>query len=234
VTLAPSIARLSATYPSARIRGRLITRLEEKPLGWAVLDAATADLLGQEHIGWFVGNHSASVKQAAAQFGRLDANSEGGVWVVVPHSRELARELFDEWPHTDHVTERPKSTNSMWRSRKVWTAIPEDLKQLLPLARTVVGGVAGVIVLDPQCIMYKARGGTDGWGKWHRNNRPQHVVNFRAALNADGWQPPLLLLTTKPAKSVNTEVVARALCLNAFKFMAGESFGCWDEPIEQE
>jgi hypothetical protein len=120
----------------------------------------------------------------------------------------------------------------MWRSRRVWVAIPEDLKQLLPLARGLASGVAGVIILDPACIMYKARGGIDSWGNVHCNDRPQHVVNFRAALNMDGWQPPLLLLTTKPAKAVNTQVVVRAFCLNAFRFVAGDTFSCYGTPIE--
>jgi hypothetical protein len=82
--------------------------------------------------------------------------------------------------------------------------------------------------------LYKARGGTDWRGKVHRNDRPQHIVNFRAALDAGGWQPPLLFLTTKRAGAVNTEIVARAFCLNAFRFIAGDSFGCWEVPIEQD
>lgn len=234
MTATSSITRLSATYPTARIRGRIITRWEEKSFGWAVLDAATADEMGREQIGWFVGNHSASTKRAAGQFGRLDANPDGGVWVVVPHSRELACELFADWPHPDYIVGRPNADNSAWRSRKVWFAIPEDLKHLLPLARETQPGLAGVILLDPLCGLYGSRGGTDSWGNVYHNDRPQHLVNFRAAFNADGWLPPLLLLTTKPAKAVNTEVVARAFCLNAFRFIAGDSFGCWDEPIERD
>lgn len=233
MTPAPSITRLSAIYPTARVRGRLITRLEEQSLGWAVLDAATADEMGREQLGWFVGNHPGPTR-ATEQFGRLDANPEGGVWVVVPHSRKLACELFAAWPHTEHVTERPSPNNSAWRSRKVRVAIPEDLKQLLPLAQAFTAGVAGVILLDPLCAMYKSRAGTDSWGKVHCNDRPQHVVDFRAALSVDGWLPPLLLLTTKPAKAVNTQVVARAFCLNGFRFVAGDLFGCWDVPIEEE
>lgn len=232
MTPAQSITRLSAIYPTARVRGRLITRLEEQPLGWAVLDAATADDLGREHLGWFVGGHP-GLTRAVEQFGRLDENSEGGVWVVVPTSRNLASELFARWPHTEYVAERPGCDNSVWRSRKVWVAIPEDLKQLLPLG-LLKSGLAGVIILDPECLMYRTRGGTDPRGNVHRNDRPQHVVNFRAAFDADGWQPPLLLLTTRPAKAINTDVVARAYCLNAFRFIAGHSFGCWDVPIEQD
>ncbi len=225
-------SQLAETYPTARIRGRRMTRLPETVLGWVNLDAATADEMGREQLGWFVGNHPGSAR-AAEQFGRLDANPGGGIWVVVPHSRDLACELFAKWPHTDQVTERPTAKNSVWRSRKVWVAVPEDLKRLLPLARSLTPGVAGVIILDPPCIMHMARGGTDSWGKVHRNDRPQHVVQFRAALNFDGWQPPLLLLTERPAKSVSTENVARAFCLNCFHFIDGEMFACWDEPIEQ-
>jgi hypothetical protein len=221
------------TYPTARVRGQLITRWEERPLGWAVLDAATADELGREHVGWFVGGHR-GLECAAVQLGRLDMNPGGGVWVVVPLGRDMSCALFDKWPHPEHVTERPGSKYITWRSRKVWVATPEDLKRLLPLARSLATGIAGVIVLDPPCLMYRARGGPDGRGRMMYNDRPQHVVNFRASLDSDGWQPPLLLLTTKPAKSVNTDPVARAFCLNGFRFIAGDSFGCWDVPIEQD
>lgn len=229
--LSPVIDHLSVTYPTARVRGRLTTRLPEQSLGWAVLDAATADELGREQVGWFVGNHP-GLARAAEQLGRLDTNSEGGIWIVVPIGREKSLELKRCWPHPHHVTDQPTAKGAVWRSRKVWVAIPEDLKQLLPLTRTVEAGVAGIIVLDPLCLLYKTRSGTDSWGNVHCNDRPQHVVNFRAALDADGWQPPLLLLTTEPAKAVNTEIVARAFCLNAFRFIAGNSFGCWDVPIE--
>jgi hypothetical protein len=220
------------TYPTARVRGRLITRLPEKYLDWAVLDAATADELGREHVGWFVGNHP-GLPRVAEQLGRLDTNPEGGIWVVVPLGREKSTELRMHWPHPHHVTNQSTDEAAVWQSRKVWVAIPEDLKQLLPRARTVEAGIAGIIVLDPLCLLYKARGGTD-WRGMHRSDRPQHVVNFRAALGADGWQPPLLLLTTQRAGAVNTEVVRRAFCLNAFRFIAGDSFGCWDVPIEQD
>jgi len=147
MTLTPSTPRLSMTYPTARVRGRLVTRFPEKTLGWTVLDAATAEEMGREQIGWFVGNHPGP-KLAAEQFACLDTHSEGGVWVVVPHSRDSACELFERWPRSDHLTGRPTSKNSMWRSRKVWVAIPEDLKQLLPLARGITPGLAGVPVAE--------------------------------------------------------------------------------------
>jgi hypothetical protein len=225
-------SHLSDIYPIASVRGRRITRLPEKYLDWTVLDATSAEDLGRESVGWFVGNHPGPAS-AVEQLGRLDANPDGGVWVVVPVSRHLSCELFENWPHLDRVIGRPTENNSVWRSRKVWVAVPEDLKQLLPFARTLTIDVAGVIVVDPHCLMYRARAGTNQWGAYHRNDRPQHVVNFRAAFDADGWQPPFLLLTTKPAKSVNTEVVARAFCLNGFRFIAGDMFNCGEIATEE-
>src|SRR5262245_11086091 len=89
---------LAGVYPTARVRGRVMTRLEETALGWVKLDVATADTMGRDQIGWFVGGHP-GVAAAAQQFGRLDANPAGGVWVVVPYARDLALELFARWPH---------------------------------------------------------------------------------------------------------------------------------------
>ncbi|MDY3562688.1 hypothetical protein R5W23_004166 [Gemmata sp. JC673] len=227
VTPMPS---LTAVYPTAHVRGRLITRLEEQTLGWATLDAATALEMGREQVGWFVGGHP-GVARAAEQLGRLDSNPAGGVWIVAPHSRDLARDLFTKWPHQAYVTQRPQGASSVWCSRKVWVAIPEELDQLLPRAPQAEAGVAGVIVLDPPCIIHKSRGGTDSWGHVHRNDRPQHVVDFRASLLSDDWQPPLLLVTERPARAVETQAVARTYCLNAFRFVAGDSFACWEIPV---
>ena len=232
MTPALTASRLATTYPSARIRGRLTTRQDERSLGWAVLDAARAEYLGREGLGWFIGGHP-GVRSAAAQLGRLDANPEGGVWVVVPVSGKLTQELFALWPHREHVT-APASGAPAWRSRKVWVIPPERLREFRAEARQSPAGVAGVILVDPPCIMYSARGGRNGWGHRHTNDRPQHVANFRHDLTADGWQPPLILLTEAPAKAVNAEAVARAFDLSAFQFVAGNSLGCWEMPIESE
>jgi len=228
-TVAPT--RLAATYPTVRVRGRRIMRTEGQTIRWEVLDAATVEMMGREQVGWFVGGHP-GFQRATDQLGRLDANPEGGVWIVAPVGRPLSCELYALWPHQQFVSRPPTEHNSVWQSRKVWVAIPEDLKQLLPAARALEAGVAGVILLDPGCILFQSRGGTDSWGHFHRNDRPRHVVEFRASLAVDDWQPPLLVLTERPAMAVAPDVVARAFCLEAFQFIAGDSFGCWDTPID--
>ena len=95
-------------------------------------------------------------------------------------------------------------------------------------------GVAGILVLDPACNLHRSRGGTLSNGRQMFNDRPQHVVNFRTALAAEGWQPPLLLLTTRQASAFVSEDVARAYCLEAFRFISGDSFACWEESVAPE
>ena len=60
------------------------------------------------------------------------------------------------------------------------------------------------------------------------NDRPQRVVDFRADLTIDGWQPPLIVLTSRPAKAVDPDVVARAYALDGLRFIDGDSFACWE------
>jgi len=227
----PTLHRLSRLYPAAHIRGRRIVRDGAGSLGRVTLNAATAEQLGCDDIGWFVGEHP-GIEAAIGQLCRLDAVSTGGIWIVVPYSRDLSLELFHRWPRFAHVADRPDCENSTWHSSKVWVAVPEDLWRLSGEARSSEPGVAGIIVLDPNCIIYMARAGTDSWGRLHRNDRPQHIVNFRAELEADGWRPLLVLVTERPALAINTEKLQRTFCLNALHFIAGDSFVCWEDPIE--
>jgi hypothetical protein len=47
------------------------------------------------------------------------------------------------------------------------------------------------------------------------------LASFRNSLGFNGWAPPLFVLTQKPAKSVWTNTVARAYCLDALWFLEG-------------
>jgi hypothetical protein len=221
---------LAATYPTAHLRGQRMTLSPEEHLYWVNLDANRAEELGRERIGWLVGKHP-GVTEALAQFGRLAALPAGGLWVVVPVSRELSCELQDRWPTPQHIAVL-SDARAVWRQGKVVVAPPEGLRSTVSLCRESAAGVAGVIVLDPDFFLHRARGWTDNWGHVHNNDRPQYVVNFLADLEVCGWQPPLVLLTTRPAAQVAPELLASAYCRNAFWPIRGNSFACWEVPIE--
>ena len=107
MTPLPGTARLSVTYPTARVCGRLITRLEEQPLGWAILDAATADEMGREQVGWFIGNHPGI---ARCELGNSDA------WTQI---QKAACGLWSPTVGTWHVSCSPIGPiPTMYRSRR--------------------------------------------------------------------------------------------------------------------
>ncbi len=220
----PLLRRLSAIYPTTRVCGNRITRWEEQALGFAVLDVTTASEMGREQIGWFVGKHP-GFDRAIEQFGRLDVNPRGGVWIIVPRSYDLAIRLYEKWPYRRYVQERPRNHSSTWNSRKVWVACPQDLARFVCRAREQVPGIAGLIVFDPPCDIHRTSNGVLCY------DSTQRVVNFRSDLGLHDRQPPLLMLTTRPAKTINTDVVARVFGLNAFWFIDGDSFNCCATPI---
>ena len=64
--------------PEARVRGRRVTRLDGRSVGWSTLDADTAEALSGDGLGWLVGGHP-GLAALAGQLGRLDAAPAGGV-----------------------------------------------------------------------------------------------------------------------------------------------------------
>lgn len=221
---------LALTYPTAHVRGQRMTLSSEEHLHWVNLNAARAEELGRERIGWLVGKHP-GVTEAVAQFGRLAALPAGGLWVVVPVSRELSCELQNRWPTPEHI-DVLSDTRAAWRAGKVVVTPPEGLKCVRAFCCSFPAGVASVLVLDPEFYLHRARGRIGNRGHVHNNDRPQYVVNFLADLEVGGWQPPLVLLTTRPAAQVAPEILASAYCRNTFWPIRGSSFACWEVPIE--
>jgi hypothetical protein len=60
------------------------------------------------------------------------------------------------------------------------------------------------------------------------------VCDFRAAVGVADWEPPLLLLTARPVGAVDHRRAAEGYALEAFEFVAGDSFACWEVPIDPD
>src|SRR5262249_15363348 len=87
------LGSLHAVYPVPRIRGKRISRLEEKPLGLFMLDAAQAMFLGVENLGVFVGE-CGGLHKVINHLKELDAANDGGTWVAVPSSKNMAEIIW--------------------------------------------------------------------------------------------------------------------------------------------
>lgn len=212
---------IRSLYSCAWIRGKRITRMEEQTVAALELDAATAWELGTNNVGVF-GGGCRSFDDILRRLRGLESPSVRPCWVVIPSTKNAASAIISDWFLRDETKSVPPDVPRVpIQHQNIVLAPPEQLRHI---DRSLTDEIAGVILIDEACIVYRARGDTNG--KFFRNDRPQHVANFRNQLIQDGWLPPFLVLTTKPAKSVNTHSVARAFCLDAFWFIAGNSLAC--------
>lgn len=82
--------------------------------------------------------------------------------------------------------------------------------------------VEGVMLLDPSCMVHKAR----DFKSWSggRHDRPQRIVDFLSTAAIDSDARPLFgLLTCKRARSVGTAQIASVYCLDGWQFLDGAS-----------
>jgi hypothetical protein len=100
---------------------------------------------------------------------------------------------------------------------------PESLRHVRPDERRPI---AAILLIDMLCNVHLARGVENGDFRV-ANDRPQHVARFRNSLSRGGWAPPLIILSQRPAKSVWTDTVARAYCLDALWFVDGRGLACF-------
>lgn len=211
---------LDARYPSPLVRGDRIARLGEKYIGPAASDAVTCRVLGEEQVGWFIGGVP-TYDRMIEFVRRIDASQVGGRWIIVPATRCLAEVAYQLW----FENESPgisKTSPTMWDCDSVTFCVPE---QLGDVQANIYEDVAGIILLDPNCIVHCGRG--FGNGKYRvAHDRPQLIVDFRAKLAIGRWSPPLMVMSLRRAAAVPTESVARVYGLEAMHFIEGVSLRC--------
>jgi hypothetical protein len=167
--------------------------------------------------------------------------------VVVAATRETAISAYKVWRSPAAGELIDDDVPPCWRENRLFFATPEALRDLDP-SHLDGPSVAGLLLLDLQFLVHKARsfdprslrgrrkkaGAQIGdWAttpKTYRvqHDRPQFVADFRARCTRDGWSPPLIIFAGQPAKSLNTDPALSPYCLEAFWFVDGETFGCWD------
>jgi len=213
-------------YPDAWIRGPRITRLEEKHLGRFELDAETANTLGTSNIGIFIGGCEPLGGTIEVIRGLQLAAPESR-WVLVAATKKMAAVMIQRWFREGQVARVAVTTLKLPQVYgNVVLATPESLRKIDNHDRS---NIAGIIVIDMLCHIHQARGMQNG--AFHvRNDRPQLVANFRNDVAVGSWLPPIALLTQKPAKSVMTDNIARAYCLDAWWFVDGRSLRCGPRP----
>lgn len=214
-----SIPTFSASlYARPCIGGARITRTDEKSLGPFLLDREAAWSLGTNNFGVFVGN-SRPLDSTIYKLIRLEDNSpEVPTWVIIAASTKMAAVFVQRWFLPEGAKPVALTRLKLPRTRSnILVCTPETLRLVPDHAKS---NIAGLILVDMLCHVHKARRG---------NDRPQLVANFRNSLSLGRWSPPLFILTEKPAKSVDHDIVARAYCLEALWFLEGRTVFFYDD-----
>jgi len=201
--------------PIAVLRGQRIIRLSEQRLEPFQLDYQTIYELGTNNMGVLIGGDD-SIERHFERIADLAKVNIPGTIVVVVSTKKLADWIYKELTGFSRKSGRP----DVWETGCVRLTTPERLGKIDP---TPIHGrpVLAVILFDPRCIVYKARG-ESGYG-WHPNDRPQFITKFRYVHSRQDWQPPFILMTIKPAKSLNANLMLAPFGIEAWWFVDGKT-----------
>jgi len=197
--------------------------MEENDLGQFELNAKTAWNLGRDNVGVFIGN-CASLAPTLDLLKALEDATSNARWVLVAATEKMAAVIVQRWFLSQTVDRIPLAALEIPKSQgNILLCTPESLSNLDSRHRQMI---AGLLLIDMLCNVHEARGIKTPGGFRVQHDRPQFVANFRGSLLEDGWTPPFLILTQKPAKAVWTDTVARAYCLDALWFVDGRTLLC--------
>ena len=214
-------------YNGAWVRGPRITRLEENSLGYFRLDSGTAWNLGKNNVGVFVGACQ-PLGETIECLKRLEQPTVSQHWIVVAATKKMAAVIVQRWFRSGQARRVAITTLKLpMVLHNIVLATPESLRRIGDAERC---DVAGIVVVDMLCHIHQARGGIQHGNFYVSNDRPQLIANFRNTVALDGWLPPLVFVTQKAAKSVSTDSIARAYCLDAWWFVDGRSLRCGAPP----
>ncbi len=210
-------------YQDAWIRVTRITRLEEKWLGRIEMDAETAWTLGTDNIGLFVGD-CRSLGRTIDMIRPLHRATPRCQWVIVAATKKMAAVLIQRWFREDLLSRVATTTLKLPQVySNLVLATPESLRRI---ENSDVRSLGGILIIDMQCHIHKARQGIRRGRFYVPNDRPQLIADFRSRMTIGEWAPPVVFMTQKRAKALNTDPVRRAYCLDGWWFADGQSLRC--------
>lgn len=208
-------------YRDVVLSGRRITRWEETSMGSFRLCGETAWLLGTNNLGLFVGA-TTTLGPLIESLKALELSNSSPTWIVIAATKKMAAIIVQRWIAAPMLRRVAVTTLQLPKTRgNIILATPESLKKI---AAGAASNVAALILVDMLCQVHCARQMPNSEQFSVRNDRPQLIADFRNQLCTNGWAPPLIIMTQKPAKSAPTNYVARAYCLEGLWFIDGKTF----------
>lgn len=212
-------------YPRPRLAAQRTDRLNNK-LDRFMLDGSTAESLSNDdvQVGLLVGR-CLKMGDTVRTLRNLDYGAEPISWLILTHSYKLADRATDIWrdPETpDSLRNEPKDGpfDAFVAERVVIGTVESVARQVRKCGTRYP--VAGLFLLDPPCVIHKARG-SDHNGSRIPHDRPQVVADLRNRLGHDSWRPPLFILTECEPKGVVQRPLCSAYCLDTVWYLDGQT-----------
>jgi hypothetical protein len=214
---------VASLFPVSAIRCRRIVRDTEKSIGDLQLNGETASQLGTDNVGVLAAK-CPPTGGLIDKFRKLATSGLHGQIVIALSTVTLMGEYYEAIGPRERTRNRP----DWWTEGCVTFTTPEKLRLISPSA---LNGqpVLAVILVDPLCIVHQARGGSQS--AYRFNDRPKHIVSFRAAHESGSWRPPFFLFTEQPAKSLNSNQMLGPYSLEAWWFADGSGIRMGTPPI---
>lgn len=206
-----ALTRLEVCCSATIMHARRIVRTSERRIATLSFDYQTLYELGAENIGILICGAD-STETLIDHIGSISRCNISGRIVVAAASGSIADWCYSMFSPSGRVSERPE----VFDNGCVTFTTPESMRKVT-VDRAPGRPVIAVLVLDPMCIVHRARG-TSGVG-WCINDRPQHVARMRYKHSIGDWRPPLCVMTTKRAKSLNTNTMLAPYGLDAWWYV---------------
>jgi len=209
---------LVACESAALISADRISRMGRKYLGPVRFDQTTACQLRKMQVGLFV----EGFLKLETMLGRILplANKPRSTQSLVVYASKESGASIHEMLVEEGLRAPCKKTPEQWEVGKLAFCSVEKLASW-DYSRPAIDCV---LLLDPSCMVYRAR--TMRFGDRPAHDRPQFIVDFLFDPRHDGSHPAFMLMTTKRASALPTETIARTFCQEAFWFLDGPTLRC--------
>ena len=195
------------------------SRQGDKFLGRLQLDQETLSALRSDRIGLLF----EKFLKLETMLGRLvqlvQQNSFGRIVVVYP-SKESGAYVYSMLTEMGYVIPYKKNPSTWSLGSLLFTSIEAlpRIRECEDVASDAMG-FSMIILLDPTCMVYKARSMYLGNGSCH--DRPQLIVNALNDLATDGNEPLFVIMTCRTAVSLDTDKLARTYARETWWFCDG-------------
>ncbi len=213
-----SIASTAVMNSSKFASAERINRQGDRSLGYLHIDTNQFQELGKQRIGLLAAGFVRFESMVERLIPWMNRESEQLTIFLYP-SRNYSLPIYDVLYCQDLVPYAKKVPES-WRIGSCLFTSIESLRKL----RVRTDELLGVVLLDPSCMVYKARQFGSGFGS--TNDRPQRIVDFLESHTTEDHAPGFLLATTQNLMALPTESIARVYCREAWWFLDGNTLTC--------